>query len=259
MAHHKQHEPNAPGHPSQPAPQTGQELDVYPAGAADTHGHHGHVIVAPSTLLGVFLALLFFTGLTVAAAEAETFVATTFNVVLPHWVNVFVALSIAAVKTTLVVMFFMQLKYDNPLNTMVFLFTMAMVLFFLGFTMTDMGARSTVDRYKAQYVVPGGTGGIALPGKERSLPSDTPITVYVRKEAENPESPKHQYLHHAHHAPAIPAQEDIAQAYPIAPGDYDGSSPEQSRPVKGLTLPGFAPASSAHDHGHTNQGQDEHH
>lgn len=238
MANHHDH--NAPGHPPE-------------------HHHGGHVIIAPSTLLGVLVALLALTGLTVGLAQLETLLMQSFNIVLPQWVNVFVALSIAVIKTTLVVMFFMQLRYDNPLNTMVFLFTMAMVLFFLGFTMTDMGARSTVDRYKAQYVVPGGTGGIALPGKERSLPSDTPITVYVRKEAENPESPKHQYLHHAHHAPAIPAQEDIAQAYPIAPGDYDGSSPEQSRPVKGLTLPGFAPASSAHDHGHTNQGQDEHH
>lgn len=257
MAHSKPHEPNAPGHPSVPAPQNGTELDIYPAGAADTKHHHGHTIVAPSTLLAVLLALLAFTFLTWGASQAETFIASMFNIVLPDWVNVFVALSIAVVKTTLVVMFFMQLRYDNPLNTMVFLFTMVTVMFFLGFTMTDLGARGTVDRVKGRYVVDGGTGGLTLP-TGAAVPTDTPITTYATQVAQNPESPKHKYLGHAEHGPAhaAPAQEDISQGFPVGPRAFQGSSPEQSRPVRGLTLPGFAPAApAAGDGAHT----DDHH
>jgi caa(3)-type oxidase subunit IV len=253
MAHSKPHDPNAPGHPSVAAPQNGTELDVYPAGAADSHHHHGHTIVPPSTLLAVLMALLALTVLTWGASQVETFVATMFNVVLPDWVNVFVALSIAVIKTTLVVMFFMQLRYDNPLNTMVFLFTMVTVLFFLGFTMIDLGTRGTVDRFKAAYVVDGGTGGIVLPSGS-AVGANTPITVHARREAENPESPKHQYLHHAeeHAAPvaAVPPARDISQGFPVGPYAPEQSSPQKSRPVRGLTLPGLAPAAAGGDHGH---------
>ena len=252
MAHSKHHDPNAPGHASVAAPQDGTELDIYPAGAADTHHHHGHTIVPPSTLLLVLIALLTFTFLTWGASQAETFIATMFNIVLPDWINVFVALSIAAVKTALVVMFFMQLRYDNPLNSMVFLFTIATVLFFLGFTMTDLGARSSVARYKGEYVTRGGTGGMALPGESRNLPADTPITEYAALEAQNPESPKHGLLHHAAHGPTHPASGDISQGFPVEKGAFEGSTPEQSRPRRGLTLPGFAPAAPAggHDDAH---------
>lgn len=263
MAHsnHGHEDHDRPGHPSRPAPQNGSELDIYPAGAADTHHHHGHTIVPPSTLLAVLVTLLALTFLTWGASQVETLIATMFNIVLPDWVNVFVALSIAAVKTTLVVMFFMQLRYDNPLNSMVFIFTMITVLFFLGFTMTDLGARGTVARYKAEYIVQGGSGGLRLPGGEnRSLPADTPITKFAALEAQNPESPRHELLHHAHHDDAGHgrAHTDISQGFPVAPGAFEGSSPEQSRPVRGLTLPGFAPASDGHGHdghGHT----DDHH
>src|SRR5258705_514781 len=82
------------------------------------HAHHGHFIVPGSTLLLVFIALLMFTFMTVGAAKAEEAFAHGFGIIIPQWVNVLVALSIAVVKTALVVGFFMQLRYDNPLNTM---------------------------------------------------------------------------------------------------------------------------------------------
>src|SRR5690606_24035906 len=118
------------------------------------HGHkdHGHVIVNIWTLRTVLGALLFFTLATVAAAWIEEWVSLAFNVVIPQWINVFVALSIAVVKTTLVVLFFMQLKYDNPLNAMVFVFTILTVAFFLGFTAFDAGNRDTLDRFKRHAI-----------------------------------------------------------------------------------------------------------
>src|SRR6185295_5729046 len=105
-------------HPHNPAAATTPEGThaIHPAGAVDAEHHHGHVIVPASTLMAVLILLLFFTLLTVGASQAEEIIATTFHVIIPAWVNVCVALSIAVVKTTLVVLFFMQLKYDNPTN-----------------------------------------------------------------------------------------------------------------------------------------------
>jgi len=55
-------------------------------------------------------------------------------------VNVLIALSIAVVKSILVAMFFMQLKYDNPLHSIIFLFCLFALALFLFFAMTDLGA-----------------------------------------------------------------------------------------------------------------------
>jgi cytochrome c oxidase subunit IV len=83
--------------------------------------------VAPiSMYVGIWAALMVFTGLTVFAASVELHV---FNIVL--------ALVIASIKGTLVVLFFMHLRYSTKL-TMV---TVVAALFFLfilfSMSMTD--------------------------------------------------------------------------------------------------------------------------
>ena len=88
--------------------------------------------VAPiSMYLGIWAALMIFTGLTVFAASVELHV---FNIVL--------ALVIASIKGTLVVLFFMHLRYSTKL-TMV---TVVAALFFLfilfSMSMTDYLTRS---------------------------------------------------------------------------------------------------------------------
>jgi cytochrome c oxidase subunit 4 len=123
-------------------------------------GHHGHHIVPRRVLLLVLGILMFFTLATVGAALAEQWIAATFNVVIPQWVNVAVALSIAVVKSVVVAAFFMQLKYDNPVNSLVVVFTLFCFAFFLGFTMIDLGNRGIIYDYKGQHINPGGTGGI---------------------------------------------------------------------------------------------------
>lgn len=239
MANH--HDQNAPGRPSEPAKLNGDELDVYPAGAADSHHHHGHVIIAPSTLLGVLVALLALTGLTVGLAQLETLLMQSFNVVLPQWVNVFVALSIAAVKTTLVVLYFMQLRYDNPLNALVFIFTLITVCFFLGFTMTDLGGRRSIDRIEGDYIIPGGPG---LDG------TGNPITSKAAAAASDPEHPLHEAWLKAHGHGSHDHGEKRNVGFPLPAGALEGSTAWQSRPVTGLTLPGFAPEGGHDDHGH---------
>lgn len=193
------------------------------------HAHHGHFIIAPSTLLFVFIALLAFTFLTFGAAKAEEAIAHGFGIIIPQWINVAVALSIAVVKTGLVIGFFMQLRYDNPLNTMVFTFTVVCVLCFFGFTITDLANRQTIDRFKGQYIIAGGTGlditaQKTLP-KDAQLPADKrPITAIAHDIAVIERS---ELLNEAHAGPHAPK--------PVPPG----STSNYSRPIKGLT--GLAP------------------
>jgi len=94
------------------------------------HVEHGHREVSVGTYLGVFLALMLLTGLTVWAAGQDF-----------GPMNTVVALAIAVTKATLVVLFFMHVKYGTSL---VKLFVVAAVVW-LGFliliTMSDYGSR----------------------------------------------------------------------------------------------------------------------
>src|SRR5690606_17437377 len=133
--------------------------DPHHADSQDRHGHdhdHGHVIVSTFTLINVLAVLLVLTILTVFASRAEVWIAETFEVFIPQWVNVAIAMSIAVVKGSLVCLFFMQLKYDKPLNGAIFLFCLFAAALFLGLTSIDLGQRATVYEWKAGEVSPGG-------------------------------------------------------------------------------------------------------
>lgn len=71
---------------------------------AEAHEHEPH-IVSPKVYVAVGLSLLALTALTTAASYVEMYV---FNVV--------VALAIAVVKASLVVLFFMHVKYSSKLT-----------------------------------------------------------------------------------------------------------------------------------------------
>jgi cytochrome c oxidase subunit 4 len=92
-------------------------------------------------LYGVFGALIFFTILTVLTAAVDL---GGFNVPL--------ALAIAGAKATLVVMFFMALKYDTRVNILVFSIGLIFVVIFLGFTMLDTEFRGTFDKTRGTTV-----------------------------------------------------------------------------------------------------------
>ena len=120
--------------------------------------HHGHVIIRPRTLVAVLLALLVFTVTTVFCSRFEVWFAHKFDVDIPQIVNVLICLSIAVVKSILVAMFFMQLKYDNPLHTIIFLFCLFALSLFLFFSMTDLGTRAIVYPFKSGEIQQGGLG-----------------------------------------------------------------------------------------------------
>lgn len=144
----------APNHTAAAA-EVFDEIDPHGFDQGHSHGH-GHVIVGPFTLRSVLVALLFLTALTVAVAQAEVWAEHYFHIVLPWWVNVVGAMSIAVVKALLVMAFFMQLKYDNPINTVLMLFCISALAIFLGFSGMDLFNRALVDPIRGTSPVPGG-------------------------------------------------------------------------------------------------------
>lgn len=106
------------------------------AHAAADHGHghghgHGHFIVPQALLMKVFGGLVFLTIFTVLTAKFVDL--GPFNIVL--------ALLIAGGKAMLVVTYFMALKYDAPVNRLVFGLGVFFVIVFLTFTLFDTAFR----------------------------------------------------------------------------------------------------------------------
>lgn len=207
----------------------------------DQAGHHGHVIIPVRVLAGVLCILLCFTVVTVFFSRAEGWVAGWFDIEIPHLVNVLVALSIAVVKSVLVAMYFMQLKYDNPLNALVFLFCLVAFTLFMFFSMTDLGTRAAVYDYKAPNHQDGGTGLAATDQNKlkagKGIAEQRRLAAIEKLGAE--EFARQAAVAHAEHA-----HEDHG---PKAPSDAN-----RSRPLRGPTAP--APgheAAPGQEPGHT--------
>ena len=87
------------------------------------------VHVSPlSTYFTIFGALMVLSAITVGAAFVNL-----------GSLNPVVALAIAALKATLVILFFMHLKYDKIFHTVVFLSAVLAAALFVGFTLMDSG------------------------------------------------------------------------------------------------------------------------
>jgi cytochrome c oxidase subunit IV len=93
----------------------------------DDHIH----IVSPKIYLTIFLALLVFTAVTVAASYVDMGV-----------FNPIVALAIAVTKMTLVVLFFMHVKYSTRLTKLTIISGFFIVLALIGMTLSDYISRA---------------------------------------------------------------------------------------------------------------------
>ncbi len=87
----------------------------------------GHHISSAKFLWGVAIVLFFLTFVTVAVTWIQ----------IPAPWNVVVAVGIAVVKATLVVLFFMNLWWDSKFNTMLFLLSLLFFIIFIGITLLD--------------------------------------------------------------------------------------------------------------------------
>ena len=145
------------------------------------------MIVPRRLLLGVLGILMFFTLATVGAAQLEVLIAHQFDVVIPQWINVAVALSIATIKTVFVMAIFMQLRWDNPFNSLIMVFTVFTLSLFLGFIMLDLGNRQSIYSYKGEAIIEGGSGNISLgtsaDGRALVVPANSSIGELARTRA----------------------------------------------------------------------------
>jgi cytochrome c oxidase subunit 4 len=89
---------------------------------ADSPAH----IVPPRVLLIVFAILLTLTFVTVAATWVDSGAAA-----------LWIAMGIATLKATLVALYFMHLRYDNPFYAVVLLTALLFVLIFVAGTLQD--------------------------------------------------------------------------------------------------------------------------
>jgi caa(3)-type oxidase subunit IV len=203
-----------------------------PAAHADTHIHdtpHTHIVVPPITLTAILGLLLVFTVLTVGIAQFELWIMDYFQIQLPHWVNIAGAMAIAAVKAALVMAFFMQLKYDNPMNSVAMFLCFIAVGFFLFFTSLDLFTRDRIYDFKSAQVVPGGTGVVGKPLVDAAR--DRGIEAWGAARYNQIEAVLHHGKHHG----------------PVAAPKF--STAQQTRPLAGLTgALGAAASSDAEGH-----------
>ena len=92
-----------------------------------------------SVYIGVGSALFVLTGITVAVAQVH----------LGGAGNLIVAMAIATIKASLVVLFFMHLLYDNKFYAVVFCVSFVMLTVFITFTMFDTLRRDGIYRERA--------------------------------------------------------------------------------------------------------------
>ncbi len=229
-------------HGNQPAGEP-EDLDLDPHHEVHTH----HVIIPVRVLTTVLLVLLGFTVLTVFCSRAEIWATNTFDVHIPQLVNVLIALSIAVVKSTLVAMYFMQLKYDNPLHALVFGFCLFALGLFLFFSLTDLGTRGVVFQYKQDANVVGGTGDSRVGAKPSYLRAREREIERVGAEKYRADAEAAHHAHAAdHHAPVKPPS-SANRSRPLRgpagakPGEH---APEGEHPPEGGQIPeaGHAPA-----------------
>jgi cytochrome c oxidase subunit IV len=99
-------------------------------GHAEPEGEHHH-IVSPKIYLTIFLALLVGTAVTVGVSFLDLGV-----------FNPIVALFIAATKMTLVVLFFMHVKYSTKLTKLTVISGLFMFLALISMTLADYISRA---------------------------------------------------------------------------------------------------------------------
>ncbi|MBX3190975.1 MAG: cytochrome C oxidase subunit IV family protein [Labilithrix sp.] len=102
------------------------------------HGHdegavHAH-ISSSAFYIFIFVCLLGLTGLTVGQSYVDL-----------GRMNIVLVILIATMKASLVVSFFMHLKYDNRFNALIFISTLFFIGVFFAYTMNDTDRRGDLD------------------------------------------------------------------------------------------------------------------
>ena len=107
--------------------------------STDAHGHaddgavHAHISSVPF-YVGIFLGLLVLTGVTVGQSYVDL-----------GRLNIVLVVLIATMKASLVVTFFMHLRWDNKFNALIFVSTLFFIGVFFAYTLNDTDRRGELD------------------------------------------------------------------------------------------------------------------
>lgn len=105
----------------------------------DAHAHaedgavHAHISSVPFYVT-VFIGLLFLTGMTVGQSYIDL-----------GKLNIVLVVLIATMKASLVVTFFMHLRWDNKFNALIFLSSLLFIGVFFAYTLNDTDKRGELD------------------------------------------------------------------------------------------------------------------
>ncbi len=126
---------------------------------ADDGMVHSHVS-SVKFYVGILAILIMFTLLTVGMASIHL-----------GPLNLAVAIAIASAKATLVVMFFMHLRYDNRFNATIVICSLMFIGVFFAYTMNDTDMRGELDDAQGSMVLP--STGQQAPGGLPGMASGT--------------------------------------------------------------------------------------
>jgi len=130
-------------------------------------GFHPHIIPL-KVYFAVWGALVFLTVVTVAVSYVD------FNAMLGiKNVNLVVAMIVAVTKALLVATFFMHLKYENRLNTVVFMSSIIFLAIFFLLTFADLMTRGQVDEFQGTFVKTHGQRNLTPPPAAHTAPAGT--------------------------------------------------------------------------------------
>ena len=114
-----------------------------------------HHIISLQTYILVFASLLFLTIITVIASWIDL-----------GSMNIVIALLIALIKSSLVLLFFMHLYYDNKLNAAFLIGSFIFLGLFIGLTMIDTNRREDIYKIEGKLIKP---ADIYLNKEEKSI------------------------------------------------------------------------------------------
>jgi cytochrome c oxidase subunit IV len=114
--------------------------------------HSGHFIIPLKYYVGTLIGLLILTVVTVAVAQIDL-----------GGLNIVVAMGVAMLKASLVIMFFMGVKWDEGFNKVVLFGSLVFIFLFMGIVLLDVFTRGDVYSNEAEvhdikspvHVVPG--------------------------------------------------------------------------------------------------------
>jgi cytochrome c oxidase subunit 4 len=189
--------------------------ELMASGAAHAHDEE-HPHVSPLGLyLGVFGVLLVLTIITVLVSVIG----------LPPTISVLVAMAVATVKASFVVLFFMHLKYDNKFYSFIFLSSLFFVGLFFTITLADMAfvdflvPEQGPEAWREEQLLI--KAEEARKAMDVGQPADAPASAPVIPSAES--------------APAVPATTPMDAGAPVdpaaAPVDPATSAPAETSPA----------------------------